>query len=107
MSKVSNRLSIVYSSPLIKLAAFLTCLALSQPVFAQDAIGKMESVADKILGIFTGTLVRAILAISLCGSAVMYAANKDNDKVKRGCLAVGIAAVIIISASGIVGFMMD
>jgi len=105
MSKLSNRFS--YTSPLIKLAAFLTCLILSQPVFAQDAIGKMESVADKILGVFTGTLVRAILAISLCASAVVYATNKDNDKVKRGCLAVGVAAVIIISASGIVGFMMD
>jgi len=107
MVKESKKVTSFFSAPLFKLAAFLTCLALSQPVFAQDAIAKMESVADKILGIFTDTLVRAILAIALCASAVAYATNKDNDKVKRGCLAVGIAAVIIISASGIVGFMMD
>ena len=107
MRKVSSRLSSLCSAPLIRLMAFLTCLVLSQPLFAQDAIAKMESVADNILKIFTGNLVRAILAISLCGCAVAYAANKDNDKVKRGALAVGIAAIIIICASGIVGFLMD
>jgi hypothetical protein len=107
MKKVSSKISLLCSAPLIKAAAFLTCFALSQPIFAQDAISKMESVADKILGVFTGNLVRAILAIALCASAVVYATNKDNDKVKRGCLAVGVAGVIIISASGIVGFIMD
>jgi len=107
MNKESKKVSSFFTAPLFKVAAFLTCFALSQPVFAQDAIGKMESVADKILKIFTGNLVRAILAIALCASAVAYAANKDNDKIKRGALAVGIAAIIIISASGIVGFLMD
>jgi len=33
--------------------------------------------------------------------------NRDNDKIKKGALAVGVAAAIIIAASGIVGFMMD
>jgi len=107
MIKELKSFSLPCPAPLIKAAAFLTCFVLSQPAFAQDAIAKMESVADRVLGIFTGTLVRMILAISLCVSAVVYATNKDNEKVKRGCLAVGIAAVIIISASGIVGFMMD
>jgi len=107
MRKISSRLSSLCSTPFIKFMAFLTCLVLSEPLFAQDAIGKMESVADKILRTFTGNLVRAILAISLCASAVAYAANRDNDKVKRGCLAVGISAVIIICASGIVGFLME
>jgi hypothetical protein len=108
MSKEPKRLpSFFLSPPVIKAAAFFTCLALSRPAFAQDAIAKMESVADKVLGIFTGTLVRTILAISFCGCAVAYAANKDNDKVKRGALAVGIASIMIIAASGIVGFLMD
>jgi type IV secretory pathway VirB2 component (pilin) len=107
MKKVSSKISLFCSAPFIKMAAFLTCFVLSHPVFAQDAIGRMESVADKILDVFKGNLVRAILAISLCACAVVYATNKDNDKVKRGCLAVGIAGVIIISASGIVGFVMD
>jgi hypothetical protein len=107
MSKGFKRLSSFFSQPLIKLAAFLTCLALSQPAFAQDAIAKMEAVSDKVLKLFTGTLVRTILAIAFCCSAVAYAMNKDNDKVKRGALAVGIASVMIIAASGIVSFMME
>jgi hypothetical protein len=107
MSKESRKFSLFFSSPLVKLAAFFTCLALSQPAFAQDAIAKMEAVTDKVLKLFTGTLVRTILAIAFCCSAVAYAMNKDNDKVKRGALAVGIASIMIIAASGIVSFMMD
>jgi len=107
MGKVSKRLSSFFSAPFVRLAAFLACLFFSQPAFAQnDAIAKMEAVSDKILGLFTGTLVRTILAIAFCCSAVAYAMNKDNEKVKRGALAVGIASVMIIAASGIVSFMM-
>jgi type IV secretory pathway VirB2 component (pilin) len=106
MRKVSSRLSLICSAPLIKLMAFLTCLVLSQPLFAQAAIGKMQTAADQILEILSGNLVRAILAISLCACAIAYAANRDNDKVKRGCIAVGISAVIIISATEIVKFFM-
>jgi hypothetical protein len=107
MRKIPSRLSSFIWTPLIKAAVFITCLILSNPVFAQnDAIAKMESVSNKVLDLFTGTLVRTILAISFCCSAVAYAMNKDNEKVKRGALAVAIASVMIIAASGIVGFMM-
>ena len=109
MGKASKRLSSFFAAPLARAAAFLTCLALSHPAFAQvnDAIGKMEAVSDKVLALFTGGLVRTILAIAFCCSAVAYAMNKDNEKVKRGAMAVGIACVMIIAASGIVGFMMS
>jgi hypothetical protein len=107
MKKLSSKFSLLYSPPLIKAAAFLTCIALSEPVFAQDAIAKMTSVADKVLAVFTGPLVRAILAIALCASAVVFATNKDNEKVKKGAFAVGIAGVIIAGASTIVSFFMD
>jgi DMSO/TMAO reductase YedYZ heme-binding membrane subunit len=107
MKKVSSKISLLFSAPFIKAAAFLTCFALSQPVFAQDAIKKLDSTAQTVVGIFTSYWVRGILAISLCSSAIMFAVNKDNDKVKRNCLAVGIAAFIIICASSIVDFFMD
>jgi len=107
MSKASSRFSSLCSAPLIRLMAFLTCMALAQPAFAQDAIGKMTSTATKILSIFTGDLVKAILAISLCACAVAYAMNRDNDKVKRGALAVGVASAIIISAQAIVKYLME
>lgn len=108
MDRVAKKFNSLTLPPFIKAAAFLTCLILSRPAFAQnDAIAKMEAVSDKVLGLFTGTLVRTILAIAFCCSAVAYAMNKDNEKVKRGALAVGIASVMIIAASGIVGFMMS
>jgi glycerol uptake facilitator-like aquaporin len=108
MSNMPKKLHSFLLSPFIKAAAFLACFVLSSPAFAQnDAIAKMEAVSDKILGLFTGTLVRTILAIAFCCSAVAYAMNKDNQKVQRGALAVGIASVMIIAASGIVSFMMS
>ena len=109
MKRLSSGFYSLYSAPLIKAAAFLTCLVLSQPAFAQDiaALSKMTSVAEKIRDAFTGKLVRAILVIAFCGSAVMYAVNKDNDRVKKNCVAVGIASALIMGASGLVDFFMS
>jgi type IV secretory pathway VirB2 component (pilin) len=110
MKKVSSRFSLFCSPPLIKAAAFLTCLALSQSVFAatagSDAEQRIQNAAERIKDIITGDIVKIILGISLCCSAVAYAMNKDNEKIKRGALAVGIACVIIMSATAIVDFMM-
>jgi len=63
----------------------------------------MQSLADSILEIFTSNFLKVILAIFLCGSAVAYAFNKDNEKVKRNCIAIGIAAAILVTATSIVG----
>ena len=90
---------------LIKLSAFLTIFFLSSPLFAQDAIAQLNSTATTILGHFQSPFVKAILAIFLCGSAIAYAFNKDNEKIKRGAIAVGIAAIIVMGASGIVGLV--
>jgi hypothetical protein len=34
---------------------------------------------------------------------VAYGFNKDNEKIKRNCIAIGIASAMIAGASGIVG----
>jgi len=109
MPKESKRISSLFSEPFVRAAAFLTCCFLSQPAFAQygEGYAKMESAATKALEIFKSPLVKAILAISFCCCAVAYAMNKDNEKVKRGALAVGIATVMIIAAVGIVEFLME
>ena len=95
------------SAPLFKMGAFLTIFFLSQPLFAQSGGGilpsGMQSLADGILEIFTSYFVKVILAIMLCGSAVAYAFNKDNDKIKRNAIAVGIATAILITATSIIG----
>jgi type IV secretory pathway VirB2 component (pilin) len=72
--------------------------------FAQDILpGGMSTLMDNILGVFTGDFVKTILIIFLCGTAVAYGFNKDNEKMKRNCIAIGIAIAILIGASAIVG----
>jgi hypothetical protein len=81
------------------LLSALTPLAL----FAQDLVPPgLNNVAESVKRIFTGPLVRAILICCLAGCAVAYGFNKDNEKMKRNIIAIGIAIVIIVGASGIV-----
>jgi len=110
MVKESRRLSLPCPAPLIKAAAFLTCFVLSQPAFAQDvnqALGRMTTIAENLRKAFTSDLVKAILGIALCAAGLTYAANKDNDKVKRNCIAVIVGASIIMAATFFVDFLMD
>ena len=79
-------------------------LVFAMPLYAQANIlpTGMQNLADSILGIFTSMFVKVILAIMLCGSAVAYAFNKDNEKIKRNAIAVGISAAILVTASSVV-----
>jgi uncharacterized membrane protein len=86
-----------------KVSVLIPYLFLSLPLFAQGLPPGMQGLADTILGIFTGGFIKVVLAIFLCGSAVAYAFNKDNEKIKRNCIAIAIASGIIIGASSIVG----
>jgi type IV secretory pathway VirB2 component (pilin) len=84
-------------------AAFIMAVFSALPLFGADLMPSgMTSLAEGILAIFTGPFVKVILAIFLCGSAVAYGFNKDNEKVKRNCIAIGIAAAILIGASSII-----
>ena len=79
-------------------------LSLSVPMFAQAILPSgMRNLADEILEIFTGPFVRTILVIFLCACAVTYGFNKDNEKMKRNCIAIGVAVAILIGANAIVG----
>ncbi|MDR0513396.1 MAG: TrbC/VirB2 family protein [Treponema sp.] len=84
-------------------ATALFVLLYSMPLFAQNIMPQgMETLAQSIVNIFTGNFVRTILIIFLCGAAVTYAFNKDNEKMKRNCIAIGVAIAIIMGASTIV-----
>jgi type IV secretory pathway VirB2 component (pilin) len=67
----------------------------------------MTSLVESIMGVFTGPFVKTILVICLCGCAVAYAFNKDNEKMKRNVIAIGIAIGILVGASFIVGAIWD
>jgi type IV secretory pathway VirB2 component (pilin) len=77
--------------------------ALPAALFAQGVMPPgMETLAQSIFDIFTGNFVKVILAIFFCGAAIAYGFNKDNEKVKRSCIAIAIACAILISAQSIV-----
>ncbi|GMO15356.1 MAG: hypothetical protein Pg6A_01460 [Termitinemataceae bacterium] len=72
-------------------------------VFAQGVMPSgMTSLATNIYEVLTGNFIKIILACFLCGSAIAYAFNKDNEKVKRNCIAIMVGAAILICASAIV-----
>jgi type IV secretory pathway VirB2 component (pilin) len=77
------------------------------PVFGQDLPEGMLSLMDTIREWFTGGFVRTILVLCLVGSAIAYGFNKDNEKVKRNIIAIGIAIAIVIGASGIVDMIWE
>jgi type IV secretory pathway VirB2 component (pilin) len=89
----------------LKFAFFSFLMVLSSPLFAQQDVMPpgMTNLANSILNIFTGGFTRAILAVFFCATAVTYAFNKDNEKMKRGCIAIGVAIGMIAAASVIVG----
>jgi type IV secretory pathway VirB2 component (pilin) len=78
------------------------------PLMAQDLLpAGMQNLADSVIDMFQGPFVKAILAIFLCGAAVAYGFNKDNEKVKRNCIAIAVAAAILIGATTIVGAVWE
>jgi type IV secretory pathway VirB2 component (pilin) len=88
-----------------KFAALAAALFLAAfPLAAQSGLmpSGMTTLATNIRDVMTGDFVKIILACFLCGSAIAYAFNKDNEKVKRNCIAIGVGAAILIAAGSIV-----
>jgi type IV secretory pathway VirB2 component (pilin) len=90
------------NSPL-KMMFFMLLLAEATPMFAADIMPPgMKSLVDSILEVFTGGFVKTILIIFLAACAVAYGFNKDNEKMKRNILAIGVSIAIIVGAQWIV-----
>jgi type IV secretory pathway VirB2 component (pilin) len=93
-------------------AAAAWCALAALPLHAQlsgsdEAIpSNMKSMAEKIQAAMTSPFIKTILIIMLCASAIAYAFNKDNEKIKRNCIVIAIAAGILISASTLVNLMV-
>jgi hypothetical protein len=107
MRKIQKLFLSLRSLPFSKIGAFIALYLLSAlPLFAQTGIpGGMETLADAIMGVFKSRFITVILAIFFCGAAIAFAYNKDNDKVKRNCIAICISTFIIVCAQQIVDFI--
>lgn len=91
-----------------KPAFYLLLLAAAAPAFAADVLPPgLKTLSDDILEVFTGPFVKTILVIAACGCAVGYGFNKDNDKMKKNLLAIGVATAILATASFIVGTIFN
>ena len=85
-------------------------LAASADLFAQGRSivpQGLTNLGDSIMGVFTGPLVKTILICCLAGCGVAYGFNKDNEKMKRNIIAIGIGIAIIVGAQWIVGAIWD
>jgi len=73
-------------------------------VFADSTLvpAQLGNLANNILGAFTSTPVRTIIAISVCASAIGFAVNKDNEKAKKSFGAILIATCILLVGSTVV-----
>jgi type IV secretory pathway VirB2 component (pilin) len=88
-----------------KIAVF-TAYAFSVPVlFAQtDRMpGNMNTLAQDVQATLTGPFFKTLFGILLCASAIAYAYNKDNEKIKGKIIAIMIAAGILFGAT----FILD
>jgi len=83
----------------------LSLFCFTAPLFAQQAVEQMNTLATTILNVFTSNLVKTILAIALCGSAIAFAVNKDNQRIRNSMIAIFVSAAIIMSAMFIVGLV--
>lgn len=88
----------------LKILFFMLILAATVPLFAGDLVpAGLNSVGQQVQDVFTGPLITIICVCCLAGCGVAYAFNKDNEKMKRNVIAIGIGIIIIACSSGIVG----
>jgi len=88
----------------LKIMFSMLLLAAALPLFAQEIMPDgMSTLAEDVMAIFTGNVVRIILVCCLAGCGIAYAFNKDNEKMKRNIIAIAVGIGIIACASGIVG----
>jgi type IV secretory pathway VirB2 component (pilin) len=100
--RVKNKIKTAKNEFLVVFFSLLT----AGPLMAQQAVpAKMTALLTNILSIFTGAAVKTVLIIMLAACAVAYGFNKDNEKIKRNIVAIGIATAVLMASTFIVGLV--
>jgi len=88
---------------------FLSLLsaASAMPLFADIVPAGMTNVANSIHEFFKGPIMITIVTCILIGCAVAYAYSKDNEKMKKSMIAIGISVIVIACAGGIVSGILS
>jgi cobalamin biosynthesis protein CobD/CbiB len=83
-----------------KLAALAVCYFSVPALFAADVMpDNMKTLAENVKDTITGPFFKMFFGILMCASAVAYAYNKDNEKIKGKMLAILIATGILFGAA--------
>jgi len=91
----------------LKILFMFLLLTAAMPLFAANLVPKgLDNISTDIMDIFTSKIITAILVACLAGCGVAYAFNKDNEKMKRNIIAIGIGIIIIGTAQQIVAAIM-
>jgi len=87
----------------LKILFLFLLLAAAMPLFGQVVPKGMETVASQILGAFNGPIMITIETICVIGCAIAYAYSKDNEKMKKSMIAIGVSIIVI----GVAGSIVD
>jgi len=89
----------------IKFLFLFLLLTAAMPLFAATSgivPAGMDNVANAILDFFTGGIMITIETCCVIGCAIAYAYGKDNEKMKKSMMAIGISIIVIGIASQLV-----
>jgi type IV secretory pathway VirB2 component (pilin) len=87
------------------LSALVGLLIAAQPLAADDLTSgtQLQSFADSIYETLTGGVVRAIIVVIFAGSAIAFAFNKDNEKIKHAMMGIMVGTGLLLAAQTVVG----
>jgi len=74
---------------------FLFSVLFTLPLFANVIPAQMQTLAEQILATFRGPFVRTILVIFFIATGIAFAYNKDNESMKKKCIAVFVGIAIV------------
>jgi len=91
----------------MKIMFLFLLLAAAMPLFADGIVPSgLQTAGNQIQEVFTGSLVTIILVCCMAGCGVAYAFNKDNEKMKRNIIAIGIGILIVGAAAAVVPLIL-
>ena len=89
-----------------KFLFFAFLITAAYPLFATPpGLAGVDRAANEILNFFRGGVVRTILGICFIASCIMFAYGKDNEKMKKAAISIGIAVIAIAGATEFINWI--